>query len=521
MKRLICLLLTLVLALSLCACDEGEGSGESMPTESEEAPPMSQSLPDEILGSWHSGDGPAVDIYPDAVATPDGYFMEYIFHEDSMMIDLYQDGLLVCTVYFLDDQTVLTVDQEGNEMLFYSFDDTDAPGGDDWQEPLDEAERLNMAYNKALDDFNAAISGQPVYDEEGKEIYDGPTLAEYLYNQFVALGDYEDAVDYLPFFKTRAETVTTVEWYMSIGEEWGGDRVTVYDELQNYDVFGRLVDETTLTTSYGIYYNHSGNQSVRFIYNEDDTVTQVIIRSMNGFGDVIDTCVADLEYNALGQHIATHVAFVDDNGNDVRYTSTLEYDDGGNLTRIDIPYYTSNEETGTYTALYAYDEQGRLLRYSDAALPDDLDWYEQIGKRPFFRLTSKNIYDENGLLIVEYSIYFFPDGASYSMTTYSYDEIGRLANKALYGYDYDSISLYESGEYTAQEINDFKIEMVLDIFGLPESYEDRTPESWVNNEDFDLTEWDWIPHTLEVNSEYTYTYDKTVTIMYIDLTPED
>ena len=520
MKRLLSLLLALLVVLGLCACGDG-GGGEpetTIPTEFEGVPGMSQRLPDEIHGSWHSGDGPAVDIYPDAVATPDGYFTEYIFHEDSMMIELFQDGQLFCTVYFVDDQTVMTVDQEGNEMLFHSVDE-DVPDGDDWQEPMDEAERLNMAYNKALDDFNAAISCQPVYDEEGNEIYDGPALAEYLYNQFLALGDYEDAWQFLSFFKTREELVTTVECYMFIGEEWGGDRVTVYDESPIYDVFGRLVDETKLISDYGIYYNHSGNQSVRFIYNEDDTVTQAIIRSTNGFGDVIDTCVADLEYNTLGQHIATRVAFVDDSGNDVRYTSTLEYDDGGNLIRIDIPYYTSNEETGTYTALYAYDEQGRLLRYSDVALPDDMEWFERYSKRPFFRVTSKNIYDENGLLIIVYSCFFFPDGTSYSMTTYSYDENGRLANKAVYSYDYDSISLYESGKYTAQEINDFNNEMTREIFGLPESYEDRTRESWVNNEDFDLSEWDWVPHTLEVNTEYTYTYDNTVTIMYIDLTP--
>ena len=516
MKRIVCLILALLLVLSLCACgDGGSGGRETLPTEFEEVPGMSQRLPDAICGSWHLGDGRAVNIYPDAVATPDGYFTDYIFHEDSMVIELLQDGQVVCTVCIVDERTVMTVDIEGNEMLFYSLDDT---GGDDWQEPLDEAERLNMAYNKVLEDFNAAISGQPVYDEEGNEISDGPTLAEYLYNQFLDLEDYEDAVIYLSFFKTREEPVTTVCRYSPIN----GMESTYDEDLPQYDVLGRVgISDTTGAQSVGFIYEYSGNQRYQSLFDENNALTQVIITTTNGFGDVINTCVADLEYNGLGQHIATHVAFVDENGNDVRYTSTLEYDDCGNLIRIDIPYCTSNDDTGTYTALYAYDDQGGLLRDTTVMLPDDLDWYEQNLKRPFSRTTSKKIYDENGLLIAKYTCSHAPDSPGYSMTTYTYDEQGLLVNKVIYGYDYGWSDWYNSGVYSTQEISDIQSEMVRDIFGLPDSYDDRTPESWVNNEDFDLAEWDWIPHTLELNSEYTYTYDKTETIMYIDLTPED
>lgn len=507
----------MLMALSLCACGDG-GGGETVPTEFADVPAMSQRLPDAILGNWHTGDGPAVDIYPDAVATPDGYFTDYIFYEESMVIELLHEGTLVCTVHILDDKTLMTVDRDGNELMFHSLESIVSSEGDDWEEPMDEETRLNLAYNKALSDYNAAISGQPVYDEEGNEIYDGPTLAEYLYNQFVALGDYEDAWQFLSHFKIREETVTTVRRTNPFN-----DIVSEYDEdLPQYDVLGRIViSDTPGAQSVGIIYEYSGNQRYQSVYDENNVLTAVIIITTNGFGDVINTCVADLEYNGLGQHIATHVAFVDENGNDVRYTSTLEYDDGGNLIRIDIPYYTRNEDTGTYTALYAYDEQGRLLRDTFVALPDDLDWYEHYSKRPFNRSTSKNVYDENGLLIEEYTCSHAPDTAAYTITTYSYDENGVLVNRTLYSYDYDFVGFIDSGDYTREEVSDLRNKFICDIFGLPESYEDRAPESWVNNEDFDLSQWDWIPHTLEVNSEYTYTYDKTVTIMYIDLTPED
>ena len=63
--------------------------------------------------------------------------------------------------------------------------------------------------------------------------------------------------------------------------------------------------------------------------------------------------------------------------------------------------------------------------------------------------------------------------------------------------------------------------MVNGVFHLNTSYEERLPEDWISNEHFELSEWEWIPHTIELKKEYTYTYDKTVTIMYIDLTPED
>ena len=519
MKRVICLLMALVMTLSLCACGNESGSNDdTMPSEFEEIPGVSRRLPDAIIGSWHFGDGRAVDIYSDAVATPDGYFTDYIFHEESMVIELLQEGTLVCTVHILDDKTLMTVDRDGNELMFHSLESIISSEGDEWEEPIDEETRLNIAYNKALDDFNAAISGQPVYDEEGNEIYDGSALAEYLYNQFQALGDYEDASDFLPFFAIREVSVTTARRTNPFN-----DIVSEYDEdLPQYDVLGRIViSDTPGAQSVGIIYEHSGNHRYQSVYDENNVLTQVIITSTNGLGNVIGTCTADLEYNEFGQHIATHVVFVDEDGNDVRYTSTLEYDDRGNLIRIHIPYYERNGDIGTYTALYAYDEQGKLLRDTSVEIPDDLEWFERYSKRPFYRITSKNIYDENGLLIVQYTCAHYPDVPSYAMTTYTYDEHGMLVNKCLYSYDYGWNDWYNSGAYSVQEISDIQNEMVRDIFGLPDSYDDRTPESWVNNEDFDLTEWDWIPHTLELKIEYTYTYDKTVTIMYIDLTSED
>ena len=383
---------------------------------------------------------------------------------------------------------------------------------------MDEEVRLGLAYEKALNDFNAAISDQPVYDDEGNEITSGPALAEYLYNQFVALGDYEDAYTYLPFFKTRTETVTTVRWYQYIGEEWGGDRETVYDEeVPAYDVFGRLCKNNSNVL--GISYSYPGNERYTSVYDENENVTQVIITSTNGFGEVIGTCVANFEYNDLGQHIATHVAFVDEEGNDVRYTSIFQYDSKGRLIRYDIPYGESHGHDTTLTYQYLYDEYDRCIQSSMVEAWVDESVYEYY-HQPASKIVYQYFYDENGMqirMIAEERNPF--DGGGNLVCEYTYDDNQCLIKRVLSSKDQKWENVVE--EYGREESTRISEQIRESLFHPGVSVSEATQEDWFSMEPVDLTMWDWIPHTIEPSEERTYTYDKTVTIMYIDLTPED
>ena len=517
MKRIVCLLLALLLVLSLCACgDSGSGGEETLPTEFEEIPGMSQRLPDSIHGSWHTGYGPAVDIYPDAVATPDGYFTDYVFHEDSMVIELLQDGQVVCTVCFVDERTVMTVDQEGNEMLFYSLDDT---GSDDWQESMDEAEQLNMAYNKALNDFNAAISGQPVYDEEGGEITDGPMMARYLYDQFVALGAYEDAEDYLPLFKTRTEGVTTEHRmnYSYLGE-------VVYEntfdyDIPNYDVFGRPTNRDDLLFTYGIYGSIGDTDRMTLVRDENGIVQQVSIETyervtVDGEEHRVEIYInANLKYDEKGMLVATHVSKQNSDGENSSYTTIFDYDSDSRLTRIYVP----NVERGTYLAnlsiMNIYDVDGKLLQRMRVLVPASQEEDIPVAKSVF-----TYHYDDHGLLEKEMSYSYDPiNGGGNAATFYEYDGEGNLTKQLMYtvGSGFED-SGYSLTEYLA------KTEGLDKATFYPTATDDApTYDDWLVNVLIDLSGWDWIPYRMTLNVERCYSYSKTTTIMYIDLTPED
>lgn len=477
-----------------------------------------------LYSTWFSPDGDVLEVLPAGVSMSGGFFQSFTYVDDIVSLEVTENGETVYTIASLDPWNVSVVDAAGNEVI-YTRDDIGGevdPGGnvDPGWDDMDEAERLELAYIKALDDFNAAISDKPVYDEEGNEITSGPALAEYLYNQFVALGNYEDASYYLAFFKTRTETVTTERWYQYIGEEWGGDRESVIEhDLPDYDVFGRPDDEEKLAPIYGILYQFSGNKDVDLVYNEHNVVTQVIITMTDGFGEVKGTCVSDLEYNEFGQHIATHVAFVDEAGNDVRYTSTFDYDSEGRLIRVDIPYVYDAEHYGhTYTYLYRYDENGRCVLESIITTVVDESWYG-YGKQPGFKHVTENFYDENGLLVREltHSVDFiYPGGGQYEHI-YTYDEEQRLVKEELFTLNYNFDDYYR--EHGIEKTNELIGEYQSDFFYPGVSYDEATLEDWFSMEQpVDISKWDAFLLAREPEDVRTYTYSET-TIMYIDLNP--
>lgn len=473
-----------------------------------------------IYKAWTGEDGECIEIFPAGISMSTGFFPEFRYDTYNDVIEVMADGQVIYTINNGYSQLRVT-DADGNETLYTREVDYMDPAiiDDPTGETLDEQTRLDLAYNKAIDDFNSAISGQPVYDDEGNEITSGPVLAEYLYNQFVALRDYEDASFYLPFFKTRTETVATVRWYQYISEDFGGDRETVYDEnLPAYDVFGRLCNNNSNVL--GISYSYPGNARYTSVYDENNNVTQVIITNTNGFGEVIGTCVADLEYNELGQHIVTHVAFVDKEGNDVRYTSTFQYDSRGRLIRYDIPFGESHGHDTTLTHQYLYDEHDRCIQHSMVEAFVDESVYE-FYHQPAKKSVSQYFYDENGMqirMIFEERNPF--DGGGGAVCEYTYDDNQRLIKRVLTSKYSNWEDVVE--EYGREESSRLSAQIQESFFhpGVPVS--EVKQEDWFSMERVDLTKWDWLNYyTLEPQEERTYTYNKTVTIMYIDLTPDD
>lgn len=474
---------------------------------------------DIIYKSWAGLNGERIEILPAGVSmSTAGFYPEFSYDAENGLIDVLEDGQVLYTISTGDSQ-LFVMDMDGNEVLYNADVDYMDPGNieDPTEDPVDEEMRLWLAYDKVVNDFNASIADQPVCDDEGKEITSGPVLAEYLYNQLLALGDFEDAYTYLPFFKTRTEIVTTEQWYSHVN---GYEREYVHD-LPDYDVFGQPDDEAYIASTFGIRHNISGNRDVDLVYDENDVVTQVIITMTDGVGGVKGTCVADVEYNERGQRIATHVAFVDEAGNDVRYTSTFEYDSAGNLIRVDIPYVVDAEHYGhTITYLYRYDEYGRRVLESWITTVVDESWYA-YGTEPGSKRVTENFYNEHGLLIREltHSIDNLNPGSGHYEYIYTYDEEDRLIKEESFRIEVNFNDYYqEHGDEKTDELLD---EYRSDFFHPGVSSDEATLEDWfVTEQPVDISKWDFVITRIPLDVS-TYTYDKTVTIMCIDLTPED
>lgn len=471
-----------------------------------------------IYKAWTSESGECIEIFPAGISMSAGFFPKFRYDTYNDVIEVMADGHVIYTIVNGYSQLRVT-DADGNETLYTREVDYMDPGiiDDPTGETLDEQTRLDLAYDKALNDFNAAILDQPVCDDEGNEITDGPALAQYLYDQFVALRDYEDAYTYLPFFKTRTEIVTTEQWYSHVN---GYEREYVHD-LPDYDAFGQPDDETHLGPTFGIIYHFSGNRDVDLVYDENDAVTQVIITMTDGFGEVKGTCVADLEYNERGRHIATHVAFVDETGNDVRYTSTFEYDSEGNVIRVDIPYVVNYGGFGcTYTYQYRYDELGRCVLESTITTVVDESWYA-YGKQPGFKYVVENFYDEHGLLIrkLTHNVDYLNPGGGHYEDIYTYDEEHRLIKEESFTIKFSFDDYYQ--EHGIEKTNELSAEYISDFFHPGVFSDEATLEDWFSTEQpVEISKWDAFLLAREPQDVSTYTYSET-TIMYIDLTPED
>ena len=408
--------------------------------------------------------------------------------------------------------------------MYHTYGNGEEISGDDgWEEPMDEEMRLSLAYDKAVNEFAEAINGRAVYDQDGNEISDGPALAEYLYDQFLALGDYLDAADYLSFFKTREETITTEhgKTYLYTGEL--GNEYSIDHELPNYDVLGQVVDTQKLLASYGINDSLLSRDCMTLIRDENDVVTQVNIQTYRQVEDeaghhyVDGSIIADLEYNVRGLLVASHVTEQNADGYFASYTTTFEYDSSDRCVKTFVPHGTYGLYDTHQANMDLYDEDGKLIQSAIVILPADPDF---DGYLKGYALTKYVfVYDYNELGLVESMITYCHDyrGGGESEEYYKYDEYGRLIYKSSYSVYH---GLDEDDGYSWEEIGKILDARSKSIF-YPSASDEVIYDDWLVNERIDVSEWDWIEYEKTLQSEEFYTYDKTVTIMYIDLTPED
>ena len=474
----------------------------------------------ELFGKeWYSEAGNMMSIRSESIYIINNAYEEYIISDDGTCLNIMQDGQEVYAIALVESGCVCLIDQEDNEKMFYVGE----AGG--WDEPMDEETRLTLAYDKALNDFNAAISGRPVYDDNGNEIMDGPTLARYLYDQFVALGAYEDAADYLPLFKTRAEGIKTEHRtnYSYLGEVVYED--TFDYDIPDYDVFGRPTNRDDLFLTYGIYGSVWNTDRMTLVRDENGIVHQVNIETyervtVDGEERRIEIYItANLEYNEQGLLVATHVNEQTSDGENSSYTTTIEYDSDGRLTRVYVPNVERGNYLANYTHMYLYDEDGNLSQKMYVLVPvsPEEDIPGLMKGYPFAKMVTTYHYDDRGLLEKEMHYDYDYTGGGDGATLYEYDEEGNLIKESICrvnsgftesGYSYD--------EWLTKTEGLFKAKYYPTATGDTPTYDD-----WLVNVPIDLSPWDWIPHGMWVNSEKCYSYSKNTTIMYIDLTPED
>jgi hypothetical protein len=255
------------------------------------------------------------------------------------------------------------------------------------------------------------------------------------------------------------------------------------------------------------------------VRDENGIVQQVSIETyehvtVDGEEHRVEICInANLEYDEKGRLVATRVSKQNSDGENSSYTTIFDYDSDGRLTRIYVP----NVERGTYLAnlsiMNIYDVDGKLLQRMEVYVPASQE--ESI---PVVKSVYTYHYDDHGLLEKKMSYSYNPiSGGGKVAQFYEYDEEGNLSKQLMYtvGSGFQD-SGYSLDEYLAKTEG-------LDKATFYPTAADDTPtyDDWLANVLIDLSAWDWIPYRMTLNVERCYSYSKTTTIMYIDLTPED
>ena len=239
------------------------------------------------------------------------------------------------------------------------------------------------------------------------EEYKGNVALEYLYNEFKALGDYQDSKDYSERFTVLPNMLTSIT-------------------AKSTNPLGEVVE--TLYASY--IYDAKGN-----LKNNHGPIDLTIL----GFDETSAAYANEYlqyEFDDSGKLVLANLI--------VREKTiaviTPEYDEKGNIIKV----ITKGDNT-TFTQLYEYDDQNRLVKKSKTQYY--FDEYTNIS-RAGYSLSYTYSYDEKGRLVEETQMQtnaWFPIGQTPTpaKTIYRYNDMGKLIEKA---YSYKSPTTYSYDE---------------------------------------------------------------------------
>ena len=247
----------------------------------------------------------------------------------------------------LDDHdyygAIMLIEQMANEHYGANNDD----GGDNGEdEPQTDMEKHNQYDNliRNLDSFTQPDAYVSIWVEETETSLQGNDAWAYLYDQFVAMGDFEDCAQ-------------IVENFTILEDVYTGHSSTVTDNMDN-------VSEGYNVTNY--YYNADGTISkvtgpnytqlsrmydssgtVNLEYADDGSVSKIKLTS----GDDVNAIITP-SYDADGKLISEVIKT-----NDGEVTTTLTYDAQNNLiSRV------RTEDNYFYRLDYTYNEKNQLVK---------------------------------------------------------------------------------------------------------------------------------------------------------------
>ena len=484
MKKILSAMLALALSFSLCACgntDTNENENKNTETETtaqtesaeEKAKKTRYENANECLANYLEDGYFYVDLDGNGSKdrTENNGATEYLYKEFEALGDYEKSAEILSLFRTRDDGTYLYLPYAYKEATKYlaeyiendSFSNTEteylykefAALGDyeDSAEILslfrtrDDGTYLYLPYAyKEATKYLAEYIENGSFRDKAWNTYSKNNALEYLYQEFAALGDYEDSAEILSRFTVLPDMLTSID--MKRTDHLGNWDPATYKSYQ-YDKKGTSYDDPIIIFL-GL---ENWSKQFEFEYDADDRIISIKLTS----GTKIEAIVTP-EYDANGNIVKATIQTNEDT-----YTSTYTYDEQNRLiAEEEYAYNGGSGYDGEYWKLhpntYIYDANGNLAerRYyveiqntkqdittlysyyenGDLKKTNTTNYEHTFNETTYSEASYEYEYDKNGYLIMEKTDRTSFIGRPYESHTvtqfiYTYDENGRIVSAEL------------------------------------------------------------------------------------------